>query len=186
MLFSLPALLVSVLTQASFTVAVPRCKVTPSSPRWPSKAQWTALNESVSGRLMVPPLPGAVCQPLRPEFDAQACLSVQIAWTNSSFHASQLATVDYNDDSCSPNATTPCSAAGYPAYVIKATNANDVQQGVKFAARTGVRLVVKNTGHDYPGRSVPLLPHHTCTMLTSSKFVRKRLALNLDTRATRH
>ena len=36
--------------------------------------------------------------------------------------------------------------------MVEASNAYDVQQAVLFAAETGVRLIVKGTGHDYGGR----------------------------------
>lgn len=38
-------------------------------------------------------------------------------------------------------------------YVINATTPKHVQLGVNFARNTGVRLVVKNTGHDFLGKS---------------------------------
>jgi FAD/FMN-containing dehydrogenase len=61
--------------------------------------------------------------------------------------------VDYNDVTCLPDDEHQCSPAGYPRYVVQAVNANDVQQVVLFATETGVRLVVKGTGHDFLGRS---------------------------------
>ena len=128
------------------------CKVTPSSRNWPSQADWNALNQSVSGRLITPVPPGAVCHLLRPEFDLQACMTLKQQWSTGSYHALEPISVDYNDDTCPPNVILPCSPDGYPAYIIAAVNANDIQQGVRFAARTGVRLVVKGTGHDVPGR----------------------------------
>lgn len=59
----------------------------------------------------------------------------------------------YNDETCLPSARSPCSTAGYPAYVIEAKDFADVRAGVVFARGTGVRLIVKGTGHDAPGRS---------------------------------
>lgn len=38
-------------------------------------------------------------------------------------------------------------------YVINATTVEDVQAGVKFAKEHGIRLIVKNSGHDFVGRS---------------------------------
>lgn len=38
-------------------------------------------------------------------------------------------------------------------YGVVARNAHDIAAAVRFARRHGVRLVVKNTGHDYLGRS---------------------------------
>jgi hypothetical protein len=34
-------------------------------------------------------------------------------------------------------------------YVINVTGAEDVQAGIKFARENNVRLVIKNTGHEY-------------------------------------
>lgn len=46
-----------------------------------------------------------------------------------------------------------CTIGGYPSYVINASDIRDVQLGVNFARNTGIRLVVKNTGHDFSGKS---------------------------------
>ena len=139
-------------TQAYNLDRARRCKVSPSSPNWPSDAEWQALNRSVSGNLIAPVPLGAVCHPTRPEFNNQSCTLLQTQWVNSSFIASDPAAVDYNDDTCLPSPLANCSASGYPAYVIAARNAEDIQRGVKFAYRTGVRLIIKGTGHDGPGR----------------------------------
>lgn len=129
-----------------------QCKITSNSTGWPAAAAWKALNTSVSGRLLNPVPPGAVCQSTFPEYDNAACAALEINWYTSAYHLTTPATVDYNDDTCIPQAGASCSAAGYPTYVIAAENTSDVQAGVKFAARTGVRLIVKGTGHDYLGR----------------------------------
>ena len=129
-----------------------QCKVTPDSPDWPSDEQWQALNNSVSGHLIQPVPPGAVCHPDFPQYNNASCGALYGKWTDPSFHYSTPATVDYNDDACLPSADTPCSAAGYPAYVVDAASASDVQAAVQYAAKTGVRLIVKATGHDFVGR----------------------------------
>ena len=152
----LPTLLqVSIL---HFTNAVPKeqqhCKPQPGDPHWPTTSEWQSLNASVSGRLHAPVPLGAVCHPSWPQFNHTSCIELQNVWTTSNFHALDQVSVDYNDITCLPNATTPCSAAGYPRYVLEAENAKDVAHGVAFARKTGIRLVVKGTGHDYPGRQV--------------------------------
>lgn len=128
------------------------CKPIPGSPDWPSVSQWQALNSSISGRLIVPVPPGLVCQTNSSSYNIAECGNVLSKWSNSSWHASDPFTADYNDEACLPDPRAPCSAAAYPAYVVNANSANDVQAGVKFAKRTGVRLIIKGTGHDISGR----------------------------------
>lgn len=76
-------------------------------------------------------------------------------WRLNAFHAANPISNtinNWNNDSCLPIPAFPCSGAGYPVYVINATSEKDVKKGVDFARKTGVRLVVKGTGHDYLGR----------------------------------
>ncbi|KAF1958216.1 putative isoamyl alcohol oxidase [Byssothecium circinans] len=46
-----------------------------------------------------------------------------------------------------------CLQGNYAQYAIKVTGPEDVQAGLKFAQEKNVRLVIKNTGHDYLGKS---------------------------------
>ena len=129
------------------------CKPIPGSPGWPSTADWQALNRTVDGRLLTASTPGAVCHPSSASYDNVSCASTRFDWTSSSWHAEDPVSSDYNDDTCLPDARAPCSLMGYPAFIINATGAADVRAGVQFAAETGVRLIIKGTGHDFPGRS---------------------------------
>lgn len=45
-----------------------------------------------------------------------------------------------------------CTLGGYPVYVLTARNPRDVQAGVNFARNHNIRLIVKNTGHDFAGK----------------------------------
>lgn len=131
------------------------CKPVPGGPRWPAVADWNTLNETINGRLIKAVPPGAVCQPSSPTYDNVTCASLSTGptlWGSSEWHAKNPISPNYNDDTCLPDATAPCSADRYPAYVVNATTAAHVQAGVRFAKRTGVRLIVKATGHDWPGR----------------------------------
>jgi len=138
--------------QTIYSAAQPYCKPMPGSSDWPSQSAWQALNASISGRLIVPVPPGQVCQQNSSFYNAAACGNVYQEWPNSSWHASDPFTSDYNDEACLPSNLAPCSAGAYPAYVINATQVSHVQAGVRFAKRTGVRLIVKGTGHDISGR----------------------------------
>ena len=134
-------------------IPVSQCKPLPDSPGWPSVSDWQKLNISVGGRLSAASPPGAVCHPEQADFNNASCAIVQLQWTNSSYHADNAFSTDYNDDACLPDAVAPCSSEGYPAFAIEAINRADVQAGVRFASETGVRLIVKGTGHDWAGRS---------------------------------
>ncbi|KAF3801240.1 FAD-linked oxidoreductase easE [Colletotrichum gloeosporioides] len=52
------------------------CKRAPGDSCWPSDAVWTALNETVSGRLLKNVLPGSVCYKDQPSYDEAACRAV--------------------------------------------------------------------------------------------------------------
>lgn len=140
------------LCQVSAAPSTIRCKPRPGDLHWPSHSEWQALNSSVSGRLIKPVPPGAVCHPSWPQFDNATCEVVAKQWSSTSFHYKDPETADYNDETCLPDSGAPCSDEGYPSYVVEAANVEDVQKAVKFAKNTGVRLVIKGTGHDFPGR----------------------------------
>jgi hypothetical protein len=139
------------LGSAAYTRA-PACKPKYGSLDWPSAPAWQQLNDSVSGRLVAPTPPGAVCHPFMAEYNNASCNIVKSQWTNTSFHASSFVSVDYNDVACLPNSLYPCNVDSYPRFAIPAENVQDVQKAVSFARETGVRLIVKGTGHDVPGR----------------------------------
>ncbi|KAF2855742.1 FAD-binding domain-containing protein [Plenodomus tracheiphilus IPT5] len=47
-----------------------------------------------------------------------------------------------------------CTQGGYSEYAVKIQNVAQIQLAVNFARTLNLRLVVRNTGHDYNGRSV--------------------------------
>jgi hypothetical protein len=131
------------------------CKATPGSSTWPPSSEWASLNHTVSGRLLHPSPPGAVCHPKQPTYSAAECPILQKQWQSIFFHQDNpisSAWNNFNNDSCLPLAAAPCSGEGYPVYVVNATTPEHVQAAVKFAGKHNVRLVVKGTGHDYLGR----------------------------------
>lgn len=57
---------------------------------------------------------------------------------------------------CMPKNNTDgksCSLGGYPEYAVKVTNVAQIQLAINFARATNLRLVIKNTGHCYLGKS---------------------------------
>lgn len=114
------------------------CKAVPGTPDWPSPQDWARLNESLAGRLLQPPPPGAVCHPGQATYDAAQCAAVRTAWKTYEFHAADPVSVDWNqwaNDTCLPQEGAPCSGQGYPLFVVNATEASHVQLGVQFGER---------------------------------------------------
>ncbi|KAL8895045.1 MAG: hypothetical protein Q9207_008319, partial [Kuettlingeria erythrocarpa] len=132
------------------------CKALPDTPSWPSQAQWNALNTSISGQLIAPLPPAAVCDPTLSVFNNASCAAVASQWSVSDFHAKDPLAVmqpNWEEDACLPVTGVCCDLQQYPRYTINATKAAHVQAGVNFARTHKVRLIVRGTGHDYLGRS---------------------------------
>ena len=51
------------------------------------------------------------------------------------------------------NRTIPCAQGNLPVYGVAVQSADDISKTIKFACSKNLRLVIKNTGHDYLGRS---------------------------------
>ena len=61
----------------------------------------------------------------------------------------------FTGETCMPQNgnTTQCTLGGFPSYAVKIDSAFQVQLAVNFARNIGLSLVVKNTGHDFLGKS---------------------------------
>ncbi|KAF2795411.1 FAD binding domain-containing protein [Melanomma pulvis-pyrius CBS 109.77] len=145
------------------------CKCTPNSPCWPSESDWSSLNTTISGTLIRGVPPASVCYSDQPNYDEEACSIVRSQWFNSTWHAEDPISIDYPiwaNNSCNPiypNGTSVtgevdagakgCSIGNYPIYVVNATNAKHVSEAFKWAAKKNIRVVIKSTGHSFPGRS---------------------------------
>jgi FAD/FMN-containing dehydrogenase len=61
----------------------------------------------------------------------------------------------FANQSCDPfsDRSKPCTLGNYVSYSVKATGSKDVAAALKFAKTRNVRVLVRNTGHDFLGRS---------------------------------
>ncbi|KAI4625019.1 Zinc finger E-box-binding homeobox 1 [Alternaria ethzedia] len=61
----------------------------------------------------------------------------------------------FANQSCDPfqPRDRPCELGNYVRYAVDASGPADVQRAIAFAASKNIRLVIRNTGHDYLGRS---------------------------------
>ncbi|KAJ7883551.1 FAD-binding domain-containing protein [Mycena olivaceomarginata] len=140
------------------------CRNIPGSPGYPNAAAWSALNATVSGRLVtvVPSakfcanLPGGGCtdaQWTSALFRSTIPGAMDQATPSRYYNRRHLQGYDLNPPSlCLRNATT-CGQGDVPIYSVEAETVADIQAAVKFSSTHNLRVVIKSSGHDYLGRS---------------------------------
>ena len=139
----------------------PECKIYPSDPDWPSEAQWTRLNATVNGNLLKPRPVAAACYPSQvQEYDEDRCAWLINNATNTRFFLDDpLTSLSQwgQGGTCVQgllNTTgRTCDEDGFPSYVVNASSVRDIQAAVNFARNQNLRLVIKNTGHDFIAKS---------------------------------
>ncbi|CAA9964908.1 FAD binding domain containing protein [Pyrenophora teres f. maculata] len=141
-----------------------RCKTMPGDGLYPSNAAWDAFDALLGGALQkVIPI-GSSCykNSVYSNYDAAKCADLV-----KNFDAEEIY---YNDNGALMNplyygmtcpipssgdfANGTCTQGGYSDYAVKVTNVAQIQLAVNLARNLNLRLVVRNTGHDYNGRSV--------------------------------
>ncbi|KAI1340746.1 hypothetical protein F5Y15DRAFT_422618 [Xylariaceae sp. FL0016] len=141
------------------------CKCYMGDDCWPAHSDWTKLNSTVDGNLQGIIPPGASCHdtfdgPLGniSTYDAAACADATAMWANETWTvekpAAELWTY-FTNDTCRPteNPTESCTLGFYGIYVIMAKTKEHIKAGVDFARDNNLRLILRNTGHDFIGRS---------------------------------
>ncbi|KAM0748560.1 FAD-binding domain-containing protein [Meredithblackwellia eburnea MCA 4105] len=112
---------------------------------YPIPAHFHALNTSVHGRLI---------QPKVPDFD---CINTECFtqdWRAEQAELAMFVNFETGFGTSSPSSTLPGIGRGrIPQYIVEAQTHSDVVHAVEFARRHNLRLRIKNTGHDYLGRS---------------------------------
>ncbi|KAL4878128.1 FAD binding domain protein [Aspergillus karnatakaensis] len=135
------------------------CKTMPGDLLWPIGLVWDIFDILLGGRLIKASPLASPCYPGRPEYDAVKCTSVSGGWLASDVHMNDPTSIMcplYQGRSCMPpgfNFTDTCTMGGYPSYVVNASSVAQIQLAVNFARNLNLRLVVKNTGHDFNGKS---------------------------------
>ena len=61
----------------------------------------------------------------------------------------------FTNNTCTvtPDPTSPCTLGYYGVYVVLAQEADHIKAGLDFAREHNLRLIIRNTGHDFLGRS---------------------------------
>lgn len=150
------------LANAGFVVPrISSCKPIPGDITWPSHTTWIQLNHTVGGRLIASVSQAAVCHTTgyqNLEYNEEECAALQLEWNYPQTYetlSSEIMNPYYQNQSCDPYtaANRTCSLGNYVSYAINTTRVTDVIAGIKFAKDNNVRLVIKNTGHDFLGKS---------------------------------
>ncbi|KAB5518084.1 hypothetical protein GE09DRAFT_519178 [Coniochaeta sp. 2T2.1] len=136
----------------------PACKAFPGSQDWPTDEEWSALNGTIDGVLLKPLPVASVCYAGQ-VYDATRC-----RYLTSSMSGLRRAYIDdpltvltqWPQGVTCPASLNPdgnCTQGGFPVYVANVTTVKHIQATVNFARNKNVRLVIKNTGHDFGGRN---------------------------------
>jgi FAD/FMN-containing dehydrogenase len=143
-------------TAATATASSQLCRSTPADASWPSEAAWSRLNSTVGGKLIKTVPIAAVCHD--PLYDEAQCATLRETWHSPSTHlldpASPMA-FEHSGAACNPFAPRdqPCEVGNLVVYTVNATEVAHLRETVRFASEWNVRLVIRNSGHDYLGKS---------------------------------
>jgi hypothetical protein len=90
-----------------------------------------------------------------PDWAAGVCFKEIRLICDSELDPTSMMSPLYQGLTCQPttNPNDTCTLGGYPSYAVNATNVKQIQLAINFARATGIRLVIRNTGHDFGGKS---------------------------------
>jgi hypothetical protein len=136
------------------------CRTFPGDPTWPKDLVWDIFNLLLGGAL-IPTVPiAASCYDTQwGKKDATECTNVANNFTNPLFHhadpTSNMWPI-FQGRTCMPtndSSAKTCTLGAYPEYAVKVANVAQIQLAINFARAASLRLVIKNTGHCYLGKS---------------------------------
>ncbi|PKS04963.1 hypothetical protein jhhlp_008329 [Lomentospora prolificans] len=134
------------------------CRAFPKSDDWPTPEEWAKLGEFLEGALLKPLPPTAVCYEGHDRYNQAKCRDIRSNSGSNRFFIDDPLTVltawpQGNTCPLEVKPNTTCTQGGYPEYVVNVTEVWQIQTAVNFARNKNIRLVIKNTGHDFLGRS---------------------------------
>ncbi|OKL63059.1 hypothetical protein UA08_01912 [Talaromyces atroroseus] len=132
------------------------CYCLPGDSCWPSASAWDQLNTTVGGRLVATVPIGTPCHD--PTLDEAACATLRSNWYLPETHfvsSSSVMQPYFANQSCDPFTpeSQPCLLGNYVSYAVNVSSSDDVIAAIQFAQSNNIRFVIRNTGHDYFGRS---------------------------------
>ncbi|KAF9458246.1 hypothetical protein BDZ94DRAFT_1284944 [Collybia nuda] len=153
-----------VLSLVHLALSKPSCRCLYGEACWPKESDFSDLALQLSQPLLYPKPPGSACYPANNP--SGNCSEVMLNALHGRWRSDQPGSMQAPNfetfmflngtiSACYINATLgfPCTQGSVPEIGVNARTIQDVQATVKFASTHNLRLVVKNTGHDYLGRS---------------------------------
>ncbi|KAJ5915928.1 FAD binding domain-containing protein [Penicillium verhagenii] len=138
----------------------------PGQKCWPSVSEWRQFNTSVSGNLFETIPIAASCYKNSGHYDAKACEAVEDYYGDSILRGEHFGqTYWLNWETCHASGCTllesdptelmyaNCSIGGLASYYVDVHEPSHIAATLKFATAHNIRISVKNTGHDFYGRS---------------------------------
>jgi len=149
----------------------PTTYCTPTDSCWPTTAQWSAFNSTLGGKLIKVIPWSSPCYALPGPFNSAQCSAVENSYNDgfareSVFGSAQsLNWESCGEDNCWLQTKLPALGgfqnlvckqgrlASFAVNLAAPTAAQDIASTIAFAIAHGVKLSIKNTGHEYLGRS---------------------------------
>ncbi|KZL82983.1 fad binding domain-containing protein [Colletotrichum incanum] len=121
------------------------CKCSFGDKCWPKANAWNTINTTVEGNLNIHiPPEAACCDTFNGTLgNVNTCAVAKCAEV----------TAKYTDEQWTKNPSESCTLGNYGVYAIKATKKQHIRAGIDFARDNNFRLIIRNTGHDFIGRS---------------------------------
>lgn len=160
-LFGLVSLVVVIVAVTLNYGGSQQCRVIPGDQSWPNLEHWNELNQTVHGKLIASMPLAAPCHHTSEgatTFNQDRCNALRDEWFFPATHLgspSSPMAYQFTNDSCNPftSPDAPCTIGYNVAYTINVTEIGDFQAALQFVKRHNIRLVIRNTGHDYLGKS---------------------------------
>ncbi|KAH8683925.1 hypothetical protein BGZ61DRAFT_394241 [Ilyonectria robusta] len=147
-----------------------KCKTMPGDLLYPSRIVWKVL-DILSGGALIQTVPlGSACYDGE-HYDEAKCKFLIDNWNKSDTHVvdpSSVMSPLYEGATCEPQGASlgkNCTLGAFPTYSLNITNVAQIQLAINFARNANLRLVVRNTGHDFLGKNtgegaLSLWTHH--------------------------
>ncbi|OQD79836.1 hypothetical protein PENANT_c043G07633 [Penicillium antarcticum] len=132
------------------------CRCLPGDDCWPSTLVWNAFNQSVDGRLVATEPLAIHCH--APSYNSTQCNTLREGWLLPKEHyqtSSSFMAPFFTNGTCDPYhpVSKPCTLGNFVRYAVNISSPDHVAKTLRFATRHNIRFIIRNTGHDYNGKS---------------------------------